>query len=834
MLDIKITKKTSVLDKLLLREPVDLEILNLLLNSTILQKEKKIDGEFYEDERKLLEKYKNKITRDTIDGFYTADIRYARKIHYGRVYPEKGVGLVMMRYVIRHTLAKAVGLVDVDMKNAHPEIVVQYCKKNGYEISALEDYVKNRCDYLKRIMEISNLTRNQAKTLPIRLMYLGTLQSWAMDEGVNLVDIPEWLHKWSDEVTEQLTKIANIVIDNNPKLVKEVEKGTHDASWNKASAVLSTFLQEYENRALETIYTYCVNNGYIKNGFAVLCYDGIMIMDNDKNEELLIEFNKVIKKELGLDIKFDTKEFDYALSKEELEKVQITDEILDKDKLPKFDCEYFISLPCYRVKKMYFEKFVCKVMRPDPVYVYIENDGDDKEELLCFYTKAKIDETFGHLKSGELDTNLQPEKFMTRWLNDETIKCYNRMDFIPYNDKDKDEIDSSVFNLFRGFNPKTKCKFDKSKAEKILKPFHDLGRELCGGDEDHYQFLNWYIADTFQNPHRKNPIAFIIKGKQGTGKNMYLKGIGKALGGHHYISSSNPKDFFGDYAEGFYHKLLVNMNECEGRDTFDFEGRIKSFITEDTITLNKKFHCPITIKNLARLIIFTNKQNPIPIDIKSKDRRYVVFNTTDHYLQKKYGKDFWSKFNKYIQSDEFIACLYDYYNNFDCSGFSANKRPITKAYIEMCKLYVPTEVLFLANMIENTKEADMLEWNIYESEVKNKPMTPLPEMKEKKWREEGITGEKLYEEYVEFCKKFGFVKEGSSYQKHIKSFYSKLSELDLPILLYKPQNVTKYKFNADDVLKLMKQRKWIDINESDILDEVVDDEGESFDDYFEV
>ena len=89
-----------------------------------------------------------------------------------------------------------------------------------------------------------------------------------------------------------------------------------------------------------------------------------------------------------------------------------------------------------------------------------------------------------------------------------------------------------------------------------------------------------------------------MKVKQGTGKNVWLNAVGNILGLQHYISSSNPKDFFGDYAEGFYHKLLVNMNECEGKDTFDFEGRIKSFITEDKITLNRKFVQPITIMNL--------------------------------------------------------------------------------------------------------------------------------------------------------------------------------------------------------------------------------------------
>ena len=74
-------------------------------------------------------------------------------------------------------------------------------------------------------------------------------------------------------------------------------------------------------------------------------------------------------------------------------------------------------------------------------------------------------------------------------------------------------------------------------------------------------------------------------------------------------------------AEGAYRKLLVNVNEAESKDTFQNEGQFKSFITEDTIVVNPKYVRPTKIANHARLIITSNKPNPIPIDVKSKDRR---------------------------------------------------------------------------------------------------------------------------------------------------------------------------------------------------------------------
>ena len=71
---------------------------------------------------------------------------------------------------------------------------------------------------------------------------------------------------------------------------------------------------------------------------------------------------------------------------------------LDDSKFKRFDTNYFNSLVGYTRKKIYFEIFVSKVLRPDPVYVYIEEESDIGEDL-CFYSQSKITDTFAHLKS---------------------------------------------------------------------------------------------------------------------------------------------------------------------------------------------------------------------------------------------------------------------------------------------------------------------------------------------------------------------------------------------------------------------------------------------------
>ena len=174
---------------------------------------------------------------------------------------------------------------------------------------------------------------------------------------------------------------------------------------------------------------------------------------------------------------------------------------------------------------------------------------------------------------------------------------------------------------------------------------------------------------------------------------MILDALGNVLNKRHYITSSNPKDFFGEHSEGFCRKLLVNVNEAEGKDTFNFEGKIQSFITEDTITVNPKNIRPYTIANMARTVITTNKTNPVPVDVKSKDRRYGVYQTTDEYLKK--SSAFWTGLYKHLRNPETMQALYKWFMKIDLTDYDwIKRRPITEAYKEMCNLYSPIEALF--------------------------------------------------------------------------------------------------------------------------------------------
>ena len=426
----------------------------------------------------------------------------------------------------------------------------------------------------------------------------------------------------------------------------------------------------------------------------------------------------------------------------------------------------------------------------------------------CFFSEKEIISAFREYKSGIFINDIETS-FIKEWLDDTNLLCYNKSDFIPYNGINKLNNDEKIYNLFNGYNNKINSLYNIDKKDKILQPFFDLLFSICEENEKYKDYFIKYLAHMIQYPNEKIPICFILKGKQGTGKNVLLSAISNIIGKEYYITSSKPDDFFGNYAEGFYRKLLVNMNECEGKDTFDFEGKIKSFITEDTININPKFIRPTEIRNVARIIITTNKSNPIPIDIKSIDRRFVVFQNSDKYLDKKYNSNFWTKLVNHFKCDEFIACLYDYLINIDINNYNWRlNRPITEQYKSMCRLYIPTEALFLEyfiNRLKDEQQNDFITHNIQKDEFE---LIPLNHM---------------CNEYNEYCKRNGFLKNDNE-KINIKKFRCILENLESPTKIYKTMGIMKVKFNCDEIMKYLKIKNYIDINEDEILEDELNED----------
>ena len=189
-----VRKSDSIFHKIHLTEIINVDILKKLINSKeILQfiwDER--SGCSYTTEREQLIKYLGNYDKkkNVIKTEY-----YLSRTKYGRTHAKDSLALICLRRELRQVLCVEreeedgtliYRYVDIDMKNAHPSILIQLLKKHILAHIQLEKYVNNRDEWLKQIMDTYDVDRDRAKRLPLIYLYGGSFEAWACPTVKNI------------------------------------------------------------------------------------------------------------------------------------------------------------------------------------------------------------------------------------------------------------------------------------------------------------------------------------------------------------------------------------------------------------------------------------------------------------------------------------------------------------------------------------------------------------------------------------------------------------------------------------------------------------------------
>ena len=131
---------------------------------------------------------------------------YQNNDGFGRMFLKKGQnGFQNMKRVFRSILASD-DYFDLDVKNCHPVILLQYCQKNDINYYYLEKYVLNRDD----IINETNLSKDLVKMQFLKVLYGGKF-NW---DEFSLCDekIKKFLKKFALEMKEILPTNLHIPI----------------------------------------------------------------------------------------------------------------------------------------------------------------------------------------------------------------------------------------------------------------------------------------------------------------------------------------------------------------------------------------------------------------------------------------------------------------------------------------------------------------------------------------------------------------------------------------------------------------------------------------------
>ena len=145
----------------------------------------------------------------------------------------------------------------------------------------------------------------------------------------------------------------------------------------------------------------------------VLCYDGIMIKKKDHDiETIMTECQDAILNELGLDLKLEVKPLSNSL-KDQLEDAEPYKYTVPEAYKDTISTKYLSTLD-YPEQKRYTDRFVVKVLFPQPIWIICQKYEDDG-----FQTNRYTDSNFR-------STYMNVPGFAKKYMKDTNIRVYNR------------------------------------------------------------------------------------------------------------------------------------------------------------------------------------------------------------------------------------------------------------------------------------------------------------------------------------------------------------------------------------------------------------------------
>ena len=191
------------------------------------------------------------------------------------------------------------------------------------------------------------------------------------------------------------------------------------------------------------------------------------------------------------------------------------------------------------------------------------------------------------------------------------------------------------------------------------------------------------MAHIVQNPQKRLLWALVIYGCEGDGKTTLCEVLSRAVGS---INSGivNGSDIvsgvFSDWAEGQIVKIIEEL-KVPGKNRFDTIEKIKTFITNNVISINPKWQVPKKVPNTASIITTTNHRDAIPYQDDS--RRFTLISSkwrSKQQILDKYGKSYFDKLITVFIKHE--TALNEFLATYNISeDFSPYSLPVTPSLL---------------------------------------------------------------------------------------------------------------------------------------------------------
>lgn len=602
---------------------------------------------------------------------------------------------------IKNTIYQQANWVDYDMVKGHPTLLV--CVGNQLNITdglpAIQRYIDNFDAIAEEMIayhscigetdeetQLFRLTKGDIKELHNLTIYGGGKNTWITqietgDEKKGKIPKPvankAKMHPKYEEFKTEIRRVADLVYDSNPELVKlvcTVEEGHEELPIHKKkSRTMSYFCGILENECLRHAYNYGVKAGLFEAKRIDLCMDGFTAPRPSAETDMdfhVAEMNKYIFEKTRLRITMKVKPF---IPTNPADKCYVIQSIIDARNAMGDETPSPVSdkNEQYLKWKEAFEKEWCKIKNTACfIRKYTEDGQFSKYVVLC---EQKLITAYKHEKYTEVDAKGKKvvRSYITEWINDENILCYDDANVFP----PPLVCPPNVFNLWipspYESQPITEedAEFDREAVEMFRKHL-DI---MCGGRAEQTSWLTSWIAHLLQNPSKKPEHAINLVGLQGAGKSFITDVITLLLAKGQALETTAPEnDVWGKFNSLMMSAIFVVLSETDKRNEVSADGKIKALITDKTIIINGKGKDAFGIKSYHRFVKCTNTMDPTKTS--AEDRRNWILRCSDEL---KGNIAYFSKLGKAIERPNALRSIYWWFKKFDISEWNFRLVPKT-------------------------------------------------------------------------------------------------------------------------------------------------------------
>lgn len=223
----------------------------------------------------------------------------------------------------------------------------------------------------------------------------------------------------------------------------------------------------------------------------------------------------------------------------------------------------------------------------------------------------------------------------------------------------------NAWNLWRGWNVEAR----PGDCSLFLEHVRE---NICAGKQDLFAWVIAWFAHLFQNPRDKPGTALVLAGKQGTGKTIVGKIVGRLLG-NAYKMVASAHEVTGQFNAHMYDCLLLQAEEAFWAGDKGAESVLKHLISSDIHRIERKGIDSIQVRNYVRLLVTSNSDWIVPAGLE--DRRFCVIEVTDTRIQ---DKQYFGALYQQMEAGGYEALL-QHLLTIDCASVDVRTTPQTGA-----------------------------------------------------------------------------------------------------------------------------------------------------------